>query len=78
MRSVSDGRWKLIRYYRSPLRHEGTTRIQLFHLADDPWETHDLAQDPAQQVRIRQLAGALSAWMRQVRDPLAAVPVVEP
>lgn len=75
-RMVSDGDWKLIRYYRSEERSEGTDRLQLFHLAEDPSETRDLAADPDQRPRLRQLAAELTAWQRQVGDPLADLPVI--
>lgn len=75
-RMVSDGRWKLIRYYQSAGQQVGTDCLQLFHLAEDPWETRDLAGDPRQQDRLRQLARALEDWQRRVGDPLADHPVL--
>ena len=68
-RTVSDGRWKLIRYYRSG--DAGTDRIQLFDVESDPWETRDLSEVPEQQERIRGLADKLAAWQAEVDDPLA-------
>ena len=43
-RTVSDGRWKLIRYYVSKETGKGTDCIQLFDLEQDPWETTNLAE----------------------------------
>ncbi len=75
-RMVSDGEWKLIRYYRAADRGVGTERVQLFHLAADPRETRDRAGEPGQRERLRGLAGALAAWQRSVGDPLADRPVL--
>ena len=77
-RSVTDGRWKLIRYYRSVKKNVGTDRIQLFDLQEDPWETRDLSQEPAHRERIAQLAVELKKWQIRLRDPLADLPVVPP
>ncbi len=68
MRSISDGEWKLIRYYRQG--DKGTDHVQLFHLADDPWEQHNLADDVAQQTRVEQMLARLEGWMREVDGPL--------
>ena len=75
-RSVSDGRWKLIRYYRPATGNVGTDQIQLFDLREDPWETRDLSQVPTQGERVQQLAEVLAAWQRSVSDPLADQPVL--
>ena len=71
-RSVSDGAWKLIRYYRSSDQIAGSDRSQLFHLTDDPWEMHDLSSDPAQQERLRRMAEEMAAWQRRTGDFLAS------
>jgi len=70
-RAVSDGAWKLIRYYRSGDQTVGSDRIQLFHLKNDPWEMHDLAADPAQKERLGGLADEMAAWQRRTGDFLA-------
>jgi arylsulfatase A-like enzyme len=75
-RMVSDGRWKLIRYYRSVERAVGTDRIQLFNLGEDPWETDDRAADLVQRARLGRLAEALATWQARVGDPLAGQPVL--
>jgi len=69
-RSISDGEWKLIRYYHSEESQSGEERIQLFHLAHDPWETNNLSTDPSLQVRIDELSEQLKTWMISVDDPL--------
>ena len=67
-RMVSDGRWKLIRYYHAANDGAGEERVQLFDLAADSWELNDLsAQHPHQ---VKRLQGELAEWMRQVGDPL--------
>ena len=68
---VSTGDWKLIRYYVSAIDGAGEDRIQLFNLADDPWEMNDLAQDPAHQEHVQAMTAELSAWQKRVGDPLA-------
>ena len=76
-RMVSDGRWKLIRYYRSQERPDaGSDRLQLFDLDADPWELNDLSADPAHAAHIRRLAAVLEQWQREVEDPLVGVSVV--
>ena len=76
---VCDGRWKLIRYYRSQERPDaGADRLQLFDLESDPWETADLSGDPGQAERVRRLAATLAAWMQEVDDPLAGAPALPP
>ncbi|MGI8423704.1 MAG: sulfatase-like hydrolase/transferase [Chloroflexota bacterium] len=76
-RMVTDGRWKLIRYYRSAERpNAGTDGIQLFDLDQDPWETNDLTAEPACAKRIERLAAVLAEWQREVEDPLQGVPVL--
>ncbi|MGH7144377.1 MAG: sulfatase-like hydrolase/transferase [Planctomycetota bacterium] len=53
-RSVRDRRYKLIEYRVGEVRHD-----QLFDLQADPWETHDLYEDPAHRDRCAQLAAQL-------------------
>lgn len=62
---VSDGRWKLIRYQRSPATGKGTDRRQLFDLESDRWETNDLSGSPAHQAQLQRLEQALAAWPRR-------------
>ncbi|MDR9856281.1 sulfatase-like hydrolase/transferase [Paenibacillus sp. VCA1] len=75
-RMVKDGRWKLIRYYHSPVTDTGTDRIQLFDLEADPWETRDVSDDPANEPHIRRLAGELQRWMEEGGDIMKEVPVL--
>jgi arylsulfatase A-like enzyme len=75
-RMVTDGRWKLIRYYRSPVTNTGTERIQLFDLLNDPWETQDLSADPANDGDIERLASELASWMQASCDILQDKPVI--
>lgn len=75
-RSVNDGEWKLIRYYPLGRGQTGTARVQLFHIAADPWEIEDLAAAVSQQAEVRRLAGMLTDWMQQVGDPLADQPAL--
>lgn len=71
-RMVSDGRWKLIRYYQVDGR--GEDRLQLFDLRNDPWERHDLSADADAAAHVRRLADALAAWQRATHDPYCRAP----
>ena len=76
-RMVTDGRWKLIRYYQSQERPDaGTDGIQLFDLSADPWELSDLSGESGHATHVERLAVALSEWQREVGDPLKGVPVL--
>lgn len=64
MRSIRDGRWKLIRY--PPINH-----TQLFDLENDPDELNNLASDPAQADRIEEMMGFLVEEQKAAGDDLA-------
>lgn len=70
-RMVSDGHWKLIRYYRSAARQVGTDRVQLFDLDTDPWELHDRTGSRWHAAQLHRLADELAGWQERVDDPLA-------
>jgi arylsulfatase A-like enzyme len=63
-RALRDERWKLIRYPQ-------VDRTQLFDLVADPFETKNLAADPAQAERVAKLTERLNAEMRRNGDTLA-------
>ncbi len=75
-RTVSDGRWKLIRYYVSKDTGKGTDCIQLFDLEQDPWETTNLAELPEHAERIQSLATELKRWQTETDDFMKDVPVL--
>lgn len=60
-KAISDGRWKLIRYPQ-------VDRTQLFDLQADPFETKDLAGDPAQAARLQGLLGRLESGLQACGD----------
>ncbi len=64
-RMIRTERWKLIEYPK-------LGRRQLFDLQADPYERHDLAQDPAHRERLERLTASLRQWQREHGDPLAA------
>jgi arylsulfatase A-like enzyme len=66
-RMITDGRWKLIQYH----AHEGqgSERRQLFDLAVDPWELHDLAADLEHRSRLDTLSEAMRQWQQERGDP---------
>jgi arylsulfatase A-like enzyme len=70
-RMICDGRWKLIRYYRSSLKPIGTDAVQLFDLRDDPEETCNLAALSTYREIRDQLSGKLDEWMKRHADSLA-------
>jgi N-sulfoglucosamine sulfohydrolase len=43
-------------------------RLELYDLANDPWEIVNLAGEPAQAARVRQLAAVLQEWMEGTDD----------
>ena len=75
-RTVSDGRWKLIRYYVSEETGRGTDCIQLFDLEQDPWETTNLAELPEHSERIQALATELKRWQTETDDFMKDTPVL--
>ena len=75
-RTVSDGRWKLIRYYVSEETGRGTDCIQLFDLEQDPWETTNLAELSEHSERIQTLATELKRWQTETDDFMKDTPVL--
>lgn len=75
-RMAKDDRWKLIRYYHSPITNTGTDRIQMFDLQEDPWETTDLSAESAYKEHKERLAGELLEWMKENDDILKDRPVL--
>lgn len=61
MRAVRDERYKLLRYPQ-------INYTQLFDLASDPEEIHNLAEAPEQAGRIERLTRLLEQWQRRVGD----------
>jgi len=64
-RMIREGNWKLIWYPK-------IERWQLFNLAADPNELHDLSQESQQTERIADLRGKLFGWLKEHGDPLIA------
>ena len=62
-RGVRTDRWKLIKY-----NVKGVETTQLFDLENDPWEIHNLADDPAQAERMRELTALLKRRMKELDD----------
>ncbi len=62
-RSLTDGRWKLIVYHVG-----GGERVQLFDLAEDPDELHDLAAVATHVGEVARLRAQLAAWQRETDD----------
>jgi len=56
MRALRRGEWKLLW-----AQHGGTTTVRLFDLSTDPWETRDLAPDPAHAATRDALLAELAA-----------------
>jgi choline-sulfatase len=63
-RAIRNERWKLI-------RTPSAGAVQLFELQRDPWEMHNVADDP-QYTDVRQsLSEQLDSLMRELHDPMA-------
>ncbi len=62
-RSVRNDRYKWIEY---PLAKQR----QLFDLAQDPGEMHNLAEQPDQQVMVKEMTALLAAQQQACDDPL--------
>jgi len=75
-RAISDGRWKLIRYYVSKETGKGTDHIQLFDLEQDPWETTNLADLPEHADRIQSLAADMEMWQTETDDFMKGTPIL--
>ncbi len=75
-RTVSDGRWKLIRNYVSKETGKGTDCLQLFDLENDPWEIANLSDLSEHQDRIQTLAAELKRWQNETDDFMKDVPVL--
>lgn len=57
--SFRDGDWKVVYHY-LPTEVSGGSHYQLFHLAADPWESHDLAAAKPDELR-RMMQGLITA-----------------
>jgi arylsulfatase A-like enzyme len=62
-RAVQDGRYKLIEYV-----VHGQRTTQLFDLQADPFELHNLADDPTHASRVASLRDALQRWRDELDD----------
>jgi arylsulfatase A-like enzyme len=65
MMRTPDG-WKLIWYPKAE-------RVQLFNVAKDSDELHDLSAEAAQKDRVARMMNSLKTWLRQQGDPLGRV-----
>ncbi|QNK57171.1 sulfatase-like hydrolase/transferase [Paenibacillus sp. PAMC21692] len=72
-RMVKDDRYKMIRYRRSAETGQGCDFVQLFDLANDPWELNNLAGNPRYRPQLEQLERELTGWMKHVNDPYAGL-----
>ena len=64
-RALRTKRWKLILY-----NVRGKKHTQLFDMENDPWEMNNLAEDPSQADRIRQMTEMLKSMMADAGDPV--------
>lgn len=62
-RAIRDDRWKVIWYPQAK-------REQLFDLANDPDELHDLSAEPRHAATLTELKARLAAWLKENDDPL--------
>ncbi len=74
-RTFRDGNYKLIAYRPAPAGMKrpgstpGSTATQLFDLEADPWEMHNLADDPDYAETVARLTDGLREWQRAAGDP---------
>jgi choline-sulfatase len=62
-RSLRTTRWKLI-------RTPAANQVQLFDIQKDPWEQHNLADDPKHAFTLTLLDVQLRVLMQEMKDPL--------
>ncbi|MGC4191618.1 MAG: sulfatase-like hydrolase/transferase [Thermomicrobiales bacterium] len=77
-RTVSDGRWKLIRYWISGKTGQGTEAWQLFDLEADPWECNDLSGTASVRGEAERLHTILQEWQAAVDDMVWSEDLPEP
>lgn len=72
MRAYRKGDFKLIEYFPAPDRGvvRGSRVTQLFHLAEDPWETTDVSFYPDHQKRLKELQAEMQAVAKEVGDAI--------
>lgn len=63
-RAVKTEECKLIEYNVNGQRH-----TQLFDMTRDPWETKNLAEDPAQAETLKRMRAKLEGWRKELGDP---------
>lgn len=68
MRMVRTPEWKLVRHFEPGVEDE------LFHLAEDPGEDHNLAGSDAHRTTFLRLNRRLQLWMASIDDPLLSMP----
>ncbi|MCH6258198.1 sulfatase-like hydrolase/transferase [Puniceicoccaceae bacterium K14] len=68
--TVTDGRWKLIRYFEPSSNGHQCVRQQLFDLENDPYETCDRSEEAIARAIIERLTQAMFEWQTQLGDPL--------
>ena len=56
---MRDERWKLIRY-------PNTNVSQLYDLQNDPYETKNLADDPAQAEQVKKMMKLIEKWQKEL------------
>ncbi len=61
VRAVRDRNWKLIQY-------PGRNYTQLFHLANDPLELHNLAEQPGYESKVNEMMNLLKEWQKNTDD----------
>jgi arylsulfatase A-like enzyme len=61
-RGVRTDRWKLIEFFEQP------QELELYDLQSDPDETHNLAAQPEQRARVRELQALLARLRQEIGD----------
>jgi N-sulfoglucosamine sulfohydrolase len=67
---IRNDRWKLLHnsgFWRQSF--EGDPEFELYDLENDPYETKNLAGDPAYEDQLNELKDQLYAFQKRTRDP---------
>lgn len=68
--SLKGDGFKVIRYYRDEENDSGVDKVQLFDLKNDPWEMHDLGEDPMYEARLSSMLDALAKNRKTLEDSM--------